>query len=423
MLWLTKKLLRSASGFNAHHFSRLSRRCCRAALLCLAVVWPFVGISNACAQALAPGNVVGWGEGRYTNSVPAGLTGVTAISAGGYHGLALKSDGTVVSWGRNFYHQTDVPAGLSNVTAIAAGFYVSLALKNDGAVVGWGDNASGLLNIPPGLSNVTAIAAGVTHNLALKSDGTVVGWGSDSNGQIDIPANLSGVTAIAGGYAHSLALKNDGTVVGWGSNNYQQTDVPAGLSGVTAIAAGSVYSLALKSDGTVVGWGHPAYGANVPTGLSGVIAIAAGAFHSLALKSDGTIVAWGYNDYGLNNIPAPSGLSGVTAIAAGSYSLAANTTRVDTTPPTVTMVAPMQNARYMIQQRVTVSYSCTDPSTVTLCSGSLPVGALLDTSRLGPQIFTVTATDGRGNTGSTLINYTVQAQPTTLPPTTPPRRR
>ena len=138
----------------------------------------------------------------------------------------------------------------------------------------------------------------------------------------------------------------------------------------------------------------------------------------------GTVVGWGFNDFGQISIPA--GLSGVTAIAGGyDHSLAANTKPVvvDTTPPTVTMVVPTQNARYLIQQRVTVSYSCADLSTVVLCSGSLPVGALLDTARLGPKTFFVTATDGRGNTGSTLINYTVEARPSTLPPATPPRRK
>ncbi len=38
------------------------------------------------------------------------------------------SPGTVVAWGDNTYGQTNVPAGLSNVTAIAAGGYHTVAL-------------------------------------------------------------------------------------------------------------------------------------------------------------------------------------------------------------------------------------------------------------------------------------------------------
>ena len=64
---------------------------------------------------------------------------MTAIAAGNGHTVALKSDGTVVAWGYNFYGQTTVPPGLSGVTAIAAGYH-TVALKSDGTVVAWGDN-------------------------------------------------------------------------------------------------------------------------------------------------------------------------------------------------------------------------------------------------------------------------------------------
>ena len=69
-------------------------------------------------------------------------SGVTAIAAGDYHTVALKSDGTVVAWGDNGYGQTTVPvAAQSGVTAIAAGGYHTVALKNDGTVVAWGRRA------------------------------------------------------------------------------------------------------------------------------------------------------------------------------------------------------------------------------------------------------------------------------------------
>jgi alpha-tubulin suppressor-like RCC1 family protein len=51
---------------------------------------------------------------------------VVAIAAGGYHSLALKSDGTVVAWGD--YGQSTVPWTLTGVTRIGAGDNESLAI-------------------------------------------------------------------------------------------------------------------------------------------------------------------------------------------------------------------------------------------------------------------------------------------------------
>jgi hypothetical protein len=170
------------------------------------------------------------------------------------------------------------PLAAPVAAAAPAGGEFSLALKSDGTVVTWGRNAS---NPPAGLTGVTAIAAGEQHCLALESDGTVVAWGAEYGGGIDVPAGLSGVTAIAAGNLFSLALKSDGTIVAWGDDTHSQTNVPAGLTGVTAISAGRYHSLALKSDGTIVAWGR--FASSPPDGLSGVTAIAAGESHSLAL--------------------------------------------------------------------------------------------------------------------------------------------
>ena len=55
------------------------------------------------AQAAAAGRPIAWGCGTGGDlgqcSVASGLNGVTAISAGYAHSLALKGDGTVVAWG------------------------------------------------------------------------------------------------------------------------------------------------------------------------------------------------------------------------------------------------------------------------------------------------------------------------------------
>jgi alpha-tubulin suppressor-like RCC1 family protein len=320
---------------NASTKRRPPLRLCALVVLSLGLLF-----SAGTAGAAPPGTVVAWGCAAADGgecSVPGDLAGtVTAVAAGYFHSLALKSDGTVAAFGcASFanWGQCDVPAGLSDVTAIAAGYYHSLALKSNGTVVAWGCGGFAdflQCNVPSELSDVTAISAGETHSLALKSDGTVVAWGclNGGAGQCNVPFDLSGVVAISASRFQSLALKSDGTVVAWGCNggaDAGQCGVPSGLSGVTAIAAGPYHNLALKSDGTVVAWGCgipqlDAGQCNVPSGLSGVVAIAAADYHSLALKSDGTVVAWGCGsgfDAGQCNVP--SDLFGVEAISAGSW--------------------------------------------------------------------------------------------------------
>ena len=79
--------------------------------------------------------MIGWG---YQTNIPAAATGVVAIAAGWGHSLALRNDGTIVSWGDDTYGQCDVPAAATNIIAIAAGWYDSLALRSDGSLFAWG---------------------------------------------------------------------------------------------------------------------------------------------------------------------------------------------------------------------------------------------------------------------------------------------
>jgi len=125
---------------------------------------------------------------------------VQAIAAGtDSFSLALASDGTVYAWGNNGSgqlgtgdttesHRAHQVGGLSGVTAIAAGGDHSLALLQDGTVRAWGSDYYGQLGdgaYPPyysyyyasynvttpttvtGLANVTAIVAGSVHSVAL----------------------------------------------------------------------------------------------------------------------------------------------------------------------------------------------------------------------------------------------------------------
>ena len=189
---------------------------------------------------------------------------VTAIAAGFVHTLFLKNDGSLWAMGNNYYGQlgddalgggtlnskTNQPEQIvsSNVTAIAAGAYHSIFIKSDGSLWGMGYNLNGQLgdgtsgsnnwtNKPEQIvgSNVIAIASGCLseHSLFIKTDGSLWGMGENQYGALgdgtysksypngkNKPEQIlsSNVTAISIGGNFSLFLKTDGSLWGMGQN-------------------------------------------------------------------------------------------------------------------------------------------------------------------------------------------------------------
>lgn len=180
------------------------------------------------------------------------LAGVVEVAAGDYHALALRSNGTVCSWGANWDGQlgdgttdnsatpTFVIISSDPIVQIAAGAYHSMALDSAGKVWAWGYNFFGQLGdgtkqgrifpVRVGtLSGVVAIAAGGYHSLAIKADGTAWAWGDNFYGQLGDGttttrlspvkvSNLASVMEIEGGDLHSIAVTRDGKVSTWGRN-------------------------------------------------------------------------------------------------------------------------------------------------------------------------------------------------------------
>ena len=337
-------------------------------MISMGICW--LAILPLCPAA-PEGYVIQWGDWNATADVPMPprlvCSNAINVSAGAFHGLALRSDGKVYGWGGDM---TGAVSGrvspepimrsgivsfnglvLSNVVAIAAGRYFSMALKMDGDVVTWGENY-----IPKDLTNIVAIASGWSDSWALKRNGTIVGWVSDSSfhgyGQLIPVEGLSNIVAISvgpWGYGtRGVALRRDGTVATWGTetDNKEFTEPPQGLTNVIALAAGATHSLALKSDNTIVGWGWNEYGeatgtpmTNAPDGLTflsrgpvriggqaltNATSIAASRGYSMVLKKDGTMAVWGR--IGIHSAYVPEGLSNVAAIAAGENFCLAITT-------------------------------------------------------------------------------------------------
>lgn len=259
------------------------------------------------------GTVFAWGMNTYGQlgngttqdsgaglEVP-GLTGVVSVAAGDRHSLALRSDGTVWAWGDNGQRQLGVPSntsptstspvqvpGLTGVMSIAAGAEHSMAVRSDGTVWSWGANGSGQLGTTPtepsvqevpGVRGVNKVVGAGTYSMALAADGSVWAWGDNSSGQTGgsspssvTPApipGLSGIRSLAAGRFHAMAVASDGSLWAWGSNGSGQLGV---------------------------GDTQPRNGAVRVQGVNAPVAISGGDRHSLALMPDGSSWAWGAND-------------------------------------------------------------------------------------------------------------------------------
>jgi len=306
------------------------------------------------------GTVKIWGQNKPSLlDLPAGLANVKQLALGTTHGLALKNDGTVVTWGRG---AQIIPKDLKEVVQVVANGDYSVALQANGQVVSWGFNTAG---IEPNLSRVVRIAfanapfSGSPYcGLALLDDGTVKAIGADGQGRaLQPPADLGPCISICTSGALGAAVRIDGSVAvwgpntvsvnelrapcaqglvklgphvglqydgvvrAWGSNFYGECNVPAGLV-AKDVREGNGFVVALKTNATVAAWGKNDFGqCNVPPGLKAVKQIAVGKDHVLALKNDGTVTAWGSPELGKATVPA--GLSGVIQVAAGdTFSLA-----------------------------------------------------------------------------------------------------
>jgi alpha-tubulin suppressor-like RCC1 family protein len=140
-----------------------------------------------------------------------------AVAAGRYHTIALRTDDTLWAWGSNFSGElgngsdrnahTNRPTrvdGNATWKSISAGFYHSVAIRSDGTLWTWGENFFGQLGLglPTGYSdgnwtnrpvqvgtdaNWQSVAAGERHSLAIRNDGMIWAWGDRSLGQTALP--------------------------------------------------------------------------------------------------------------------------------------------------------------------------------------------------------------------------------------------
>jgi alpha-tubulin suppressor-like RCC1 family protein len=331
------------------------------------VVWDINSIF-----VVIPVNAWAWGYNNYGRlgdntvtsrlspvSVVGGFSDWTGISAGGFHSLGTRADGSAWAWGGNGQGRlgdgtittrsspVSVVGGFSDWTGVSAGGGHSLGTRADGTVWAWGSNDSGRLgdgtatarsspvSVVGGFSDWTGVSAGDSHSLGTRADGSAWAWGLNTTGRLGdgtITARSSPVSVVggfadwtgvsAGGY-HSLGTRANGSAWAWGfgssgrlGNNTttargSPVSVVGGFADWTGVSAGGSHSLGTRANGSAWAWGSNASGqlgdntvtsrlspVSVVGGFSDWTGVSAGNFHSLATRANGSAWAWGYNVQG-----------------------------------------------------------------------------------------------------------------------------
>ena len=287
------------------------------------VAWVLVVFTGICwSSCTFADGLRAWGadSAGQVSDLPVG-TDYVVVAAGDAHGLALRSDGTVVAWGQNADGQCKVPSGTYKAIGAGAGF--SLAIRPRGTISAWGDDDAGQVSAAPAGNDFVAVDGGLHFAVALRSDGTIVAWGDDRYGQVSgTPADNDFVAVVAGD-AHAVALRSDGSLASWGY--WAAVEGMPTTGTYAAVSAGGNQCLALTVDGAIVWWGDAPEEyvlEDVPAG-NDYVGIAAGYLHGLAITNDGLAVGWGagvkvgeHPDYGQADPPAGHDY---TAVAGGLH--------------------------------------------------------------------------------------------------------
>jgi alpha-tubulin suppressor-like RCC1 family protein len=264
------------------------------------------------------------------------------------------------TWGFNGYGQlgtgnltqqcTPVTTQLGGTTwkQVSCGYEHTAAVKSDGTLWTWGRNQSGQLGnngfgtgkvVTPtttwnGGTTWKQVSCGGNNTSAIKTDGTLWNWGSNSYGQLGINSistnRCSPVQTYLGGndwnqvssnFRFTAAVKNDGSLWTWGFNGYGQlgngtqtsvcTPISVGGNDWKQVACGLDHIAAIKNDGTLWTWGRNDYGqlgvndtatrltpVTVPSSTNTWKQVSCGYYHTVAIKIDGTLWVWGRGSSG-----------------------------------------------------------------------------------------------------------------------------
>jgi len=250
-------------------------------------------------------------------SVVGGFTDWCQVSGGGLHTLAVRSSGTLWSWGRNCRQFFGNNAG---------------ALGDNSA-----EPRSSPVSVVGGFTDWCRASAGSYHSVGLRSNGTAWAWGCNNCGAVgdDTTINKSSPVSVVGGFTDwiqigagrcvSAGLRSNGTIWAWGSNGSGQlgdntviaksspVSVIGGFTDWCQISVGYEGVIALRTNGTAWSWGSGLFGAlgdNTTVNKSSPVSVVGGftnwccvclskcAGRASGVRTDGTGWVWGQDNSG-----------------------------------------------------------------------------------------------------------------------------
>ena len=293
--------------------------------------------------------------------VVSGFTDWCQVSAGTRNTAAIRTNGTLWTWGCNSWGQLgdNTVVAKSSPVSVAGGFTDwcqvginpganhTAALRTNGTLWTWGSNACGILgdntvanksspvSVVGGFTDWCQISVGTSHSAAIRTNGTLWTWGSNSYGALGhntaTTCSRSSPVSVVGGFTDwcqvsvgnifTAAVRTNGTIWTWGLNNNGQlgdntvvcksspVGVVGGFTNWCQVSAGPTQTAAIRTNGTIWTWGFNVRGqlgdntvinksspVSVVGGFTDWCQISVGGLHIAALRTNGTLWTWGGNN-------------------------------------------------------------------------------------------------------------------------------
>eukprot|EP01060_Flectonema_neradi_P023246 TRINITY_DN31458_c0_g1_i1.p1 TRINITY_DN31458_c0_g1~~TRINITY_DN31458_c0_g1_i1.p1 ORF type:complete len:424 (+),score=93.20 TRINITY_DN31458_c0_g1_i1:36-1307(+) len=222
---------------------------------------------------------------------------VVEFSSTEYADVLLQQNGTLIGVGHADYGAvTGNPQNVMKLFSTASAF---AALKSDGTVISWGITARTTESTVPKLKAVAKIVTTAQAFAAQQESGEIICWGEPAKGG-STPSALKNkkIIDLVATKSAFIALTDDKEVIVWGApsfgGNQEAADKAIDGRKVRSLHTASFAVAAILEDGTVATWGDAEFGGNskhIP--LTNIADIFNSDRVFAAIDTDNQITIWG----------------------------------------------------------------------------------------------------------------------------------